>query len=121
MMNRRGFIGSLAMATAALVLDPEKLLWVPGKKTISIPKTRELQWGWMQVDGIDLADKNVFPLFDGVKDIQMARVPTGHILMHVQLPKGVERGVPLVWSSPTSVREALGQIVDASSVAGLSL
>lgn len=34
-MNRRGFIGSL-LATA--LLDPEKLLWVPGKKTIFIPK-----------------------------------------------------------------------------------
>lgn len=33
-MNRRGFIGSL-LATA--VIDPEKLLWVPGKKHISIP------------------------------------------------------------------------------------
>ncbi len=33
-MNRRGFISAL-IATA--VLDPEKLLYVPGKKHISIP------------------------------------------------------------------------------------
>lgn len=32
-MNRRGFLGLLAGA----VLDPERLLWVPGKKLISIP------------------------------------------------------------------------------------
>ena len=35
-MNRRGFFGLLAGA-AALALDPEKALWVPGKKLISIP------------------------------------------------------------------------------------
>jgi len=36
-MNRRGFLSSLAIAAAGLALDPEKLLWVPGKKTIFIP------------------------------------------------------------------------------------
>lgn len=34
-MNRRGFLGAIA---AALVLDPERALWVPGAKKISIPK-----------------------------------------------------------------------------------
>jgi hypothetical protein len=33
-MNRRAFLASVA---AALVLDPERALWVPGKKLISIP------------------------------------------------------------------------------------
>lgn len=33
-MNRRGF---LAMLTGA-ALDPERLLWVPGRKLISIPR-----------------------------------------------------------------------------------
>jgi hypothetical protein len=32
-MNRRGFLAMFAGA----VLDPERLLWVPGKKLISIP------------------------------------------------------------------------------------
>lgn len=35
MLNRRGF---LAMLTAAFVADPERLLWIPGKKLISVPK-----------------------------------------------------------------------------------
>ena len=35
MLNRRGFLVSLA---AALTLDPERLLWVPGKRVISIPR-----------------------------------------------------------------------------------
>lgn len=33
-ISRRGFLGALA---AAFVADPERLLWVPGKKLISIP------------------------------------------------------------------------------------
>lgn len=33
-MNRRGLLGALA---AACVLDPERALWVPGAKVISIP------------------------------------------------------------------------------------
>lgn len=37
-MNRRGFFGALfGAAAAAATLDPEKLLWVPGAKLISIP------------------------------------------------------------------------------------
>lgn len=35
MTSRRTFFASLA---AALVLDPERALWVPGKKMISVPK-----------------------------------------------------------------------------------
>jgi hypothetical protein len=42
-MNRRGFLATIA---AALVADPEKLLWEPNKKFISIPRpSRE----WMQM------------------------------------------------------------------------
>lgn len=36
-MNRRAFFASL---TAAFALDPERVLWTPGKKLISIPKPR---------------------------------------------------------------------------------
>lgn len=37
-MNRRGFLGSLSAALSLAALDPEKLLWVPGKKKIFIPE-----------------------------------------------------------------------------------
>jgi hypothetical protein len=37
-MNRRSFFSSLAGAAAALSLDPDRALWVPGRKLISIPK-----------------------------------------------------------------------------------
>lgn len=39
-MNRRGFLSALAAAVAGpMVLDPERLLFVPGRKLISIPVT----------------------------------------------------------------------------------
>lgn len=36
-MNRRGFLGSLIAAASALTIDPERLLWIPGAKTIFLP------------------------------------------------------------------------------------
>lgn len=39
-MNRRGFLAALA---GAFVVDPERALWVPGKKLISIPKPSNVQ------------------------------------------------------------------------------
>ncbi len=36
-MNRRHFLNLLGMGAAGLVLDPERLLWVPGARKIFIP------------------------------------------------------------------------------------
>lgn len=36
-MNRRHFLSALATAASAMALDLERLLWVPGQKTIFIP------------------------------------------------------------------------------------
>lgn len=51
-MNRRGFLGSLL---AAATFDPERALWTPGKKTISIPAPRvDNDWGkveFMRIGG----------------------------------------------------------------------
>ncbi len=38
-MNRRSFLASFA---AACAFDPERLLWVPDQKTISIPAKKEI-------------------------------------------------------------------------------
>lgn len=40
-MNRRAFLGAIAAGLAA-VIDPERLLWVPRRKLISIPAPRAL-------------------------------------------------------------------------------
>ncbi len=39
-MKRRGFLGMLGAAIAGATLDPERLLWEPGKRLISIPTPR---------------------------------------------------------------------------------
>lgn len=42
MTTRRGFLGAIAGLVAGATLDPERALWVPGKKLISIP--HETTW-----------------------------------------------------------------------------
>lgn len=37
MTTRRGFLSLLGLGAGAMTLDPERLLWVSGKKLISIP------------------------------------------------------------------------------------
>jgi hypothetical protein len=41
-LNRRGFLSSLASMIAGSTLDPETLLWLPRRKTISIPEPANL-------------------------------------------------------------------------------
>lgn len=36
-MNRRHFLNVLGAGTAGMVLDPERLLWVPGQRTFFLP------------------------------------------------------------------------------------
>lgn len=45
-MNRRGFLSSIGMALGAAVLDPEKLLWVPGMKKLFMAP----QCGWRPLE-----------------------------------------------------------------------
>lgn len=41
-MNRRGFITRLLVGAGAVAVDPERLLWTPGAKLISIPSSNVL-------------------------------------------------------------------------------
>jgi hypothetical protein len=50
-MNRRNFLASLA---AVAILDPEKLLWVPGKKKIFIPPAPVIVSPWGPIIGINV-------------------------------------------------------------------
>ena len=52
MLNRRGFIGALTGVLTGAVLDPEKLLWVPGEKHFSIPRPRNRGVTVVRFDGI---------------------------------------------------------------------
>jgi hypothetical protein len=40
-VNRRNFLSTLVAAAAGMTLDPERLLWVPGQKTIFIPSPKQ--------------------------------------------------------------------------------
>ena len=43
-MRRRDFLKFGAVAAAALAIDPERLLWTPGRKTIFLPTARQLEY-----------------------------------------------------------------------------
>jgi hypothetical protein len=43
-MNRRAFLGLSSAALAAYTLDPDRLLWVPGAKTILLPTPSEARY-----------------------------------------------------------------------------
>lgn len=42
-IGRRGFLGAIAAAVAGATLDPERALWVPGKRLISLPTAPRLE------------------------------------------------------------------------------
>ncbi len=45
-MNRRHFINMIGMASAGMVLDPERLLWVHGFRKIFVPASPVLLNPW---------------------------------------------------------------------------
>ncbi len=45
MIDRRSFLRVLLAGAAGAVLDPEKLLWVPGQKTIFLPSVEVFHGG----------------------------------------------------------------------------
>ncbi len=54
MLNRRGFFSTLAAVAATAALDPERLLWIPGKRLISIPEP--VFHGWATPEFFSLGD-----------------------------------------------------------------
>ena len=44
-MNRRAFLTALALGSAGFAFDPERLLWVPGARTIFLPPVHRLVLG----------------------------------------------------------------------------
>lgn len=53
-MNRRNFLSALTGFAATAVLDPERLLWKPGK-LISIPKVTP--YNWFEIDTVVGVDR----------------------------------------------------------------
>ena len=67
-MNRRGFLSVLSAVSATAVLDPERLLWVPGAKTISIPPIKHCVGDLKCLSG-------EWAVFNGIKYIYMFHPP----------------------------------------------
>ena len=51
-MNRRSFIRLIASGLAASTLDVDKLLWIPGQKTIFLPSIHRLTYS--QIAALEL-------------------------------------------------------------------
>ena len=62
LMNRRGFLHALM---GAAVLDPERALWVPGAKTISISKPKTAI-GWAGPQWLKVGDVITFQHIPGM-------------------------------------------------------
>ncbi len=62
MTSRRGFIGTIGALLGAATLDPERLLWVPGRIVYSIPAPpppsmvllHTMSFGWVRVSQAEL-------------------------------------------------------------------
>ncbi|MES2137021.1 MAG: hypothetical protein V4502_08185 [Pseudomonadota bacterium] len=66
-MNRRGFLAALVAAPAALAFDPERALWVPGRKLISVSPARvstgyAYKWGGHILYRIEFRDGPLEPI-----------------------------------------------------------
>lgn len=67
--SRRGFLSFLGAAAATAVLDPERLLWVPGKKLISIPQGNTTDWFDVPSGSpkilryLDIGGQTIFPVY----------------------------------------------------------
>jgi hypothetical protein len=104
-MNRRSFLTALA---SALVLDPERLLWVPGQKLISIPKPSKPRY--LHIDG-----QIAFPFYDSSNGlarwfVMYREMPLGKVLVEQHLAPDfdsldrIEIGSPMHcrWIMPSS-------------------
>ena len=60
MTSRRGFLSFIGAALASATLDPERLLWVPGAKTISIPEPRD-------ISSEDISSEVIAAMFEQVR------------------------------------------------------
>jgi len=67
-MTRRALLAALAGGLAA-AQDPERLLWTPGKKLISIPKPAPAWPGWADPPAIVLSGSGVLTGYFNVGDL----------------------------------------------------
>jgi hypothetical protein len=98
-MNRRLFLSTLGLAAAGMALDPERLLWVPGRKTIFLPAVqkgltatlldingRQVAAAWLNGD---IAEFGPFKDAHTISHYQIDGHPFGLLSGHIYIPKRV--------------------------------
>ena len=99
-MNRRGFLALLAGA----VLDPERLLWVPGRKVISIPApTRTMEEVKLFIDARE---------FSAALLIVHRRAFLLGATARVELALAMETGEGRIWQATRSQMMAVAGLPD---------
>ena len=104
-MNRRTFFSLLGIGAASAALDPERLLWVPGAKTISIPAPRTI-WRPYQHSGrviFDVVGMDGFRTGKSLFFLQTKAPDGAHSML------GVESAAPLPSDLLRIIREAQGK------------
>lgn len=76
-MRRRGFLGLLGSALAGATLDPERLLWRPGAKLISVPRiVTPLPATFLTMD--DFCERYIKPALEKIA-LDWQRQLSGHL------------------------------------------
>lgn len=90
-MNRRSLLKTLFGGAAALTLDPERALWVPGAKLISVPRGNELiDPEWLSREALRILRDNLLVIraVNEMWDRQATGFMTGHVL-NVRKPRAL--------------------------------
>jgi hypothetical protein len=78
-MHRRAFIQLLSAASLAAAFDPERLLWVPGQKTIFLPPERVFAHGVLRRGQISVPLNYVYLDVTSIHDNYKHLVPVGYL------------------------------------------
>lgn len=121
-ISRRGFLSVLGAGLAGAAIDPEKLLWTPDKKLISIPK-RVIQTSQFSIGDIITMDGfyKVNPVTRKSTRQLMEFVITGYssgapTFYPAALDKGPWQNIVIDWTVKPEIRPYLrGRTVGSSS------
>jgi len=90
-MNRREWLKLMLTGAAGLALDVDKLLWIPGQKTIFIPSSRSLSYSQVIIAEWERIMPNINKLFD--RDDVFYRAITDHNIEYISKR---EMKIPLI-------------------------
>jgi hypothetical protein len=103
-MNRRSFFSSLAAFAATATLDPERLLWRPGAKMISIPKLTRYNRFEFEC-GVDFGWEPPHILIFDWMAAQLAEAIDAEILWRYEAEKDWSMVSGVIWTDTISASE----------------